>query len=237
MKTLNSNWLTQGLIDFEYKKYELLSYLQAVNKSFLESKLYPHLGDLVFHYNNIISLKKNKNLWFEQFPEAISSIDLKKLRISYQKIIEDDTLMQELEEIIDFAIPKINEALAEGSEIYEYVESSVDVSPIGLSPIYKDEGYVFILQTPKTNMKIYRYALKIFENSSEKFRGIETRFVDEKQYKKFSNLENEKLHLAKKFQDLPNPATFLLTTKDKFPFEETLLPVAKRYLVRYISTT
>lgn len=31
MKTLNHNWLTEGLIDFEYKKYILLSYLQEVN--------------------------------------------------------------------------------------------------------------------------------------------------------------------------------------------------------------
>ena len=31
MKNLEKDWLTQGLIDFEYKKYILLSYLQGCN--------------------------------------------------------------------------------------------------------------------------------------------------------------------------------------------------------------
>lgn len=237
MKNLNTNWLTQGLIDFEYKKYELLAYLTNVNKSFSESKLYPYLSDLIFHYNNIVSLKNNKQLWYEQFPGLIKGIDLKKLRISYEKIINDDKMMMELEEIMDFAIPQIKKAVKEGREIYEYVESMVEVSPVGLSPIYKDEGYVFILEAPKKNMKVYRYGLKIFESASDKYRGIEMSFIEDRQYQKFKNLENDKLDLVKKFKELPNPATFLVRSKDEFPLEETLLPVSKRYLVKYISST
>ena len=57
MVSLDKNWLTEGLIDFEYKKYELLAYLKNVGKSFSENRLYPFLGDLIFHYNNILSLK------------------------------------------------------------------------------------------------------------------------------------------------------------------------------------
>ncbi len=40
MSTLPKNWLTEGLIDFEYKKYILLSYTQQVKGSFKERKLY-----------------------------------------------------------------------------------------------------------------------------------------------------------------------------------------------------
>jgi NifB/MoaA-like Fe-S oxidoreductase len=146
-------------------------------------------------------------------------------------------MMRELEEIMNFAIPKIQKTVAEGAEIYESVESTVDVSPIGLSPLYKDEGYVFILETTKKNMKIFRYSLKIFESPSDNYRGIETKLMDELPYIKFKNLENDKLMLVKKYKDLPNPATYLLTSKGSFPFEETLMPVAKRFLVRYISST
>jgi len=237
MKNLNSNWLTQGLIDFEYKKYELLAYLTNVSTSFSESKLYPYLSDLIFHYNNIVSLKKNKKLWYEQFPGLVKGIDLKKLRISYEKIINDDKMMMELEEIMDFAIPQIKRTVKEGTEIYEYVESMVEVSPVGLSPIYKDEGYVFILEAPRKNMKVYRYGLKFFESASDKYRGIEMSFIEDRKYLKFKNLENDKLDLVKKYKELPNPATFLVTSKSEFPLEETLLPVSKRFLVRYISST
>ena len=34
MKKLEKDWLTRGLIDFEYKKYILLSYLQGVQSYF-----------------------------------------------------------------------------------------------------------------------------------------------------------------------------------------------------------
>jgi hypothetical protein len=34
---------------------------------------------------------------------------------------------------------------------------------------------------------------------------------------------------------MPNPAVYSIETELKFPVDETLLPVAKRSLVRYIS--
>jgi hypothetical protein len=51
MKKLEEDWLTKGLIDFEYKKYILLDYLQHIKEQFKERRLYPFLSDLVFHYN------------------------------------------------------------------------------------------------------------------------------------------------------------------------------------------
>ena len=47
--------------------------------------------------------------------------------------------------------------------------------------------------------------------------------------------ENIKSELIKIRSELPNPAVYSIETELKFPVEETLLPVAKRRLVRYIS--
>jgi hypothetical protein len=43
------------------------------------------------------------------------------------------------------------------------------------------------------------------------------------------------MDLIKKFSDLPNPAAYLILAKMKFPFSETLMPVAKRLFVKHIS--
>jgi hypothetical protein len=48
--------------------------------------------------------------------------------------------------------------------------------------------------------------------------------------------ENIKAELIKAKIDLPNPAVYSIETELKLPMEETLLPIAKRSLVRYIST-
>ena len=53
----------------------------------------------------------------------------------------------------------------------------------------------------------------------------------------FSNTyEQIKSELLNLNPDLPNPAVYAIETKLKFPLDETLLPVAKRSLVRYISS-
>ena len=57
MKSLSVNWFIEGSLDFEYKKYQLLAYLQQINQHFNKTKLYPDLNDLIFHYNNIFAFR------------------------------------------------------------------------------------------------------------------------------------------------------------------------------------
>lgn len=47
--------------------------------------------------------------------------------------------------------------------------------------------------------------------------------------------ENIKTELLRVKKDIPNPAVYCIETGLNFPVDETLLPVAKRSLVRYIS--
>src|ERR1044072_5451873 len=103
MEKLPKDWLTQGLVDFEYKKYVLLAYLNTVKNSFNRVELYPFLADLVFHYRNLMAVKENKALIREAFPKEISLEEFHKLELSYRQLIEDDAVMSELQSIIEFA--------------------------------------------------------------------------------------------------------------------------------------
>lgn len=233
MHRLANDWLTQGLIDFEYKKYILLAYLKTVNESFTRSELYPCLGDLVFHYRNILSVRENKTLLKEAFPKEISREDFKKLELSYKQIVQDDAIMAELEAIMDYSLPRIKERIEEGSAIYEYVESQCEISTIGVTPLYAREGYLFVSQPPEKETDVYRYQVSIFD-SQEQLQSLNTQFIEHVPKKSFYTYESIKLDLVKKFRDLPNPATYLLVSKMKFPPVQTLLPVARRLLVRQI---
>jgi len=123
MDQLNENWLTEGLVDFEYKKYMLLAYLKKVKESFTRVELYPFLSDLVFHHRNLIAVKENKAMIYDRFPKRLSLENLQNLKVNYKKIVEDDAVMQEIESIIDFALPQFKSSLEEGSFIYEYIAS------------------------------------------------------------------------------------------------------------------
>lgn len=235
MKALDSDWLIKGLVDYEYKKYVLLAYLQEVKKSFDQTLLYPALADLIFHYRNLVTIKENQVLLRDKFPKELTSADFQKLQLNYRRIIEDDEIMKEIEDILEFAIPTIQRAVEEGKDIYEFVESQCEISPIGVTPLYANEGYMLVTQKPEKVTTIYKYQMTVFENVDEKFRGINTTLIEKKVKSNFYPYEQIKIELVKRFKELPNPATYLVTSKLKFNHGATLLPVAKRMLVRLIS--
>src|SRR6058998_2370050 len=103
MKSLSETWFADGYIDFELKKYTLLAYLKEINKYFNENKLYPQLADLIFHYNNIMAFRENKKYLQEHFPKKLTGFQIEKLQLLYQQMIDDNELMQELEEIINYS--------------------------------------------------------------------------------------------------------------------------------------
>lgn len=235
MRTLSETWFADGYIDFELKKYTLLAYLQEVNKYFMANKLYPLLSDMIFHYNNLMAFRNNKKYLQEQFPKKLTRIQMEKLEVLYEQIIEDDELMQELEEIINFSTGRIRPAISEGTEIYEFVESNLNIFPVGLVPLENNEGYFFLCDGQARDTKVYRYRLSIFSRQDEKYRAIKTEFIAEWQRSLAITYETIKAELIIKKKDLPNPAVYCIETDLKFPIQETLLPVAKRSLVRYIS--
>ena len=103
MKTLSETWFADGYIDFELKKYTLLAYLQEIHQYFNQNKLYPQLAEIIFHYNNLAAFRENKKYLQEQFPKRLTGIQIQKLQLLYESLVEDDALMQELEEIINYA--------------------------------------------------------------------------------------------------------------------------------------
>ncbi len=237
MQKLNPNWITEGIIDFEYKKYILLAYLQHVNKNFNKQKLYPFLPELIFHYQNMISLKKNKEAVFDSFPKKITKIDFEKFVIEYEKTIQDDDYIEDINNIIDFAIPKVKQYLNEGKELYESFEDKLNIFPVGIVALYKDEGYLILKKDQKKDTLVYEYKMSIFENENEKYRGLHINLIKSCQTSITYTYESIKSDLARSNTKFNNPATYAIESPLALPLEETLLPIAKRILVRYITNS
>lgn len=235
MKTLSQTWFVDGYIDFELKKYTLLAYLQEINQHFKATKLYPQLADLIFHYNNLIAFKENKQYLQEQFPKKFTGMQLEKLQLLYESMIEDDELMQELESIIHFAAGQMKQSIHDGTEIYEFVEDKLQILPVGLVPLDHQEGYFMLCEGKANNTWVYQYRLSIFEKHDEQYRSMRTEFVDVWQRNFANTYESIKAQLIRNRTAMPNPAVYAIETNYSFPIEETLLPIAKRSLVRYIT--
>ncbi len=235
MKGLSINWITEGLIDFEYKKYVLLGYLKKVQERFISQRLYPTLSDLVLHYNNLISLEENKKNASEAFPKSISKLDFKQFRVEYDEMLKQDETLLEIEKIMKYAIPRLKQNLEDGKEIYDIIEDKLSIEPIGITPINKNDGYMFVRACNESETRAYQYQITIFESADEKHRGIKTSYVTSFNKSIANTYEGFKVELIKQNKSLPNPATYIIESELSVPYKETLIPIAKRSLVRYIS--
>ena len=234
---LTQNWITEKHIDFEFKKYVLLAYLSGVNSNFEKNRLYPYFNEIIQHYKNLISVKENKKLIAGAFPTKLQKIDLELLNMEYEKIINDDNIMAEIEQIINYSIPQFEHYLNEGKKIYDFVEEQLHLSSIGLVPLNPDYGYLFLKDGGDKSTRVYEYQMTIFEGSEDKYRGIHTQYLESYAKNFTTTYEFIKADLIKKKREMPNPATYVIETDLILPLNETFLPIAKRILVRYLGTS
>jgi hypothetical protein len=235
MEKLNENWITENHIDFEYKKYLLLAYLQHVSEKFEETRLYPALSELVSHYRNVISLRDTRKSLFDSFPGNLTQADFTNFKLVYEKLAEDDKLMQEIESIINFSIPQFEFYLAEGKKIYDFIESQIKIFPVGIMPIHTDAGYLFLRCGEGSDTKVYEYVITIFDQPDERYRAISLQYITSYEKTLRNTYENIKHDLLLYNRNLPNPATYVIESELLVPLEDTFLPLAKRSLVKYLS--
>lgn len=232
---LSETWFMEGYIDFELQKYRLLAYLKDVKAGFDQARLYPYLSDVVYHYNNLLSFRKNKQFLQDNFPRRMTGIDLQRMEMVYEKMVNDSEIMQELERIADFALEEMKGAIHEGAGIYEHVEQSMIVEPVGIVPLYKNEGYVFIRYGNLQEVRIYNYTITLFEHKDARYKGIRMEYMDSRSKNLANTYQQIKLDIIKSYRTLPNPAVYKVECAETFPFNETLLPVTKRVLVQHIA--
>lgn len=231
MVRLDENWLTEGLIDFEYKKYIVLSYLSHVENQFSDKKLYPVLSDMLNHYHHLSAYRMGKEKIKKMFPREIAGIDLKNYAFVFKEQIQDAGEIIELDDIVDYSLQLLNGKLTIGNELLNDILDHVSIEPIGISPINKQEGYLLLYFDFAKEVNIYRFAISPLKGLQDSDAAVRTNFVTRERISIANSLECIKKHLLKANRALPNPATFAVMSKAHIPFRETFLPVAKKLLI------
>lgn len=236
MKKLSENWITEHLMDFEYKKYVLLDYLQNVTLHFNEKKLYPDLTELITHYKNLTNLKDNTLGFKNNFQKKIKNIDWNNMKFVYHPI-EDEEWINELNNIIDFSMPLMKQKLNEGKSVFDFVEQHILFDTIGILPLNKQEGYFILNPFQSKSLNVYNYCLSSVPYQNEVVYGLNTSYFSTYTTSLSKPVDKIKQEIIDANPDLPNPATFLFKAKTDFPKEETFLPVAKRMLYNNLINT
>jgi len=233
MESLPIDWVTTGLIDYEYKQYVLLNYLKNINQYFSDKKLYPILTELFIHKDNLNKLNKDMKLLEESFPKTLTHYDLKTNVATYEVLTSSDDTLSEVKDIINYAIPKLDEIITIGKEIYDRVEGYTTIEHVGLGHRYKREGYIIYMGK---KIKIYRYELSYLTMLYDKSHVIKTELIKERRVRLFDTYESIREEILKMDKHLEIPQTFCVENATNYPYDETVFPVIKRMLMRLLLT-
>jgi hypothetical protein len=233
--TLSETWFVEGSIDFELQKYRLLAYLQEVEACFNSSRLYPQLSDLIFHYNNLIAFRKNKQFLQEQFPRRMDAVNLQRAAFIYEQLLADDALMEELHDITSYAEGRMKHTIDAGASLYEQVEGAMEVSPVGINPPYHAEGYLLLRWGASAETRAYNYTVTLFEHGSARYKGLKMQYLRSWPKDVVYTAQRIKQEIIRENTVLRNPAVYEVHTDLSLPLAETILPVARRMFIKYLA--
>lgn len=234
---LSPEWMFTQPIDFEYNKYTLLGYLQKCEKSFDNFEIYPDFVEISLHLANLQSLMKERTLLLtnKKFQSPDDEILLKEL---YPKRItgltEDE--FAEIEKTIMYSGNKLLDVFNVGKSIWSIVYESTNVL-LKKNIKFINSGRGFVYFTMKDLKKVLVWEFRFEKNRITKG---ETKMImdliwegDPQGLKIFDIcLESSSWDNVEDIEKLP---LFEITTNNKFPMEETLIPMIKRKIVGYLT--
>lgn len=230
MKTLSPLWLLEGLIDYEYKKYIVLDYLQRVEIDFKKKKIYPHVDDVSNHLSFILQLKHSKSITTNVFPDIPPS-DIIKFNFKYNNLICDPDSKSHLEKIINFSLPKFRSIVMDSSNIKRNLFLGMDIEGVGHISTDISTGYVII---PKNKMHVYSYAIyEVPNQQGDLFEYMPERYVTLKKVKVYDkDVTPMEIKMDLMIQNNhPNMSLFMVSSQNRLPLKECYLPLVKDLII------
>jgi len=235
MERLSLQTFVTAQRDSEIAQYTILNGMRGFRRDFSHSRLYPALSDLIQLHQELSEFLQRQEEMKRGFPQQLKDLDEERLQFVFEPANQEHGELQAIADLILWALPLIQEAIEEGTEIYNFVEEHISIEGVGIMPMYCDEGYWFVREPRRSLLHLMRYEVSLFTSSTGRYRTLKTKLLESiEQGSLLQAPETIKLSLLERYHDLPNPATYQCDTDLEFPFTETMLPVAKRKFMAHL---
>jgi len=158
--------------------------------------------------------------------------------VRYEEVNGDFAPGFVLEPLTRWLLPKIQTTINEGRTICDFVEEHADFETVGIVPHHQREGYLLIRVDGQDLFRVVRFSAWVLSGQEGWYHSLRTHHAIVSPELLDGPVESPnswKRALLELNPDLPNPATFFLNVDLAFPYEETVLPLAKRRLLRYLA--
>ncbi len=237
MKPLPIDIFLQAANDLEFSKYKFLASIKEVGEFLHKNRLYPGFAELINTYNLLNDIINKKFELTDRLPDKLIGFDLENKKAVYAKEELSEDKIKIVFDFINWALPKLKEVIEEGRAIFDFIDKNMKVKEIGILPIYKKEGYFIIPDNEENMLLIYRYEMTLFPAENDQYHTLKTKLIEAIESCNSNRIKPEdiKIDLIKRFPELPNPAAYNIYIDIDFPFIETVLPIAKRKLIRELA--
>lgn len=232
MQKLSLELFIGGARDIETRQYEVLNCLKGYYAEFSHNRLYPSFKELIDVTSTLEGLVGKKEYLEGTFPQHFIGVDIEHQQLIFERTSEHDPEFQRAMDLIVWSLPHLRKAIDEAINIYHFVDDHIVIEEVGIMPVYKDEGYWAVPDAKTRRLFLLRYEVSLFSSSAERYRQLKTTLLETiKMTSLHKTPEAFKLEVIEKYQDLPNPAMYMCETDLDFPYESTILPIAKRKLM------
>jgi hypothetical protein len=217
--------------DAEAAEYRILAGLHEARRAFTRSRVYPHLADLIALRRSLAGLVDGAERLESAAPSRVVGVDWESGSVVHER--SDIVGAPIALDLARWTLPRLDVIIDEGRTLFEFVDAHAALASVGLVPRYQAEGFL-LLPESGGGWRALRYAVSALAGDDGAYRALRTTHVPVS-LPLLAPPAAWKRALADACADLPAPATFLVRTDVAFPLEETVLPVAKRKLLRLVA--
>lgn len=231
---LSKDWAFRPAFDVELKQYTLLAYLHRVRERFANHRLYPHLEDLKDHILELERVRKEKELLARQLGTHLVGFDPRTGDAVHEPIMSDAWLSV-VDEVIDWAVPGLNEARSWGLELRAEISDRIAFSPVGLLPLDPSAGWLLLRIGSEARAYAYHLSRLSLSDPEPDVLRVRTAYVTTYTIGLGRTYDWIKADLVRTHRMLPNPAVFAFETDLSLPWAETFVPLAKRLVYEQVT--
>lgn len=229
---LKPDWIVSQPIDYEYNKYTLLDYIQKCEKSFDDFKIYPDFVEVSLHLANLQSLMKERALLLtnKKFEHPDDEIQIKELY--HKRVIGlTDQEYEEIEKTIIYSGNKLLDTFNIGKSIWSIVyDSTIITIKKNKKNFNLGRGFIYFPVKELKKVLIWEFTLRKTKGDTKMY--MDLIWEGDPQGIRIFDICLEKNSWNDTSVDkLP---LFEVMTNNKFPMEETMIPMIKRKVVGYI---
>jgi hypothetical protein len=180
----------------------------------------------------IQAFNESKLRFEDSLRRDIMDLDIVNLSIHRDPLPDESGLLTEINEILLFAQKQLSSTYNRGIEQLNETQNQIQISPVGLLVQQYRHGYLFFRRTRST--RVYSYTVRIIQRpyDGESYKDVVTNFLAEISTGMFTNFGEIKWKLIREDKSACN--AYLIETNEELPQFETLLPIAKRHIIKQV---